>query len=1752
MKRHRKIISIAILTAFLFSLQPLPSAFALRIEAPNISGMAGVLGAEIKTSNANGKYILDLENLKHVTANINFYLKFVREARKIEQYDAVAIGGGSCTSVLGRVADILRYKYRHLTFAAVACSSDNGGLDAKMREALMPILGHTIPAGDITNAFKGLLGQWESWIYDTRRWELTHAKIEVADLSNPNRKILIAVFTDGERIEFARQMDVIRSVERIQQRFDFTERTRLVINTYIKKMKQLQTERPEVDLPAPSQFNQFAREMINIAEVIDTSYGILINGAQDSGLNIEQVCLRHTAFYALMIQVGAYDHNRLAEREKKINGNNGLDSNNEPINVIDKNRFRIGLFLLQKAFGIEGRIAVPSLDYQELYAEWHRPDGTVAWRSNQEDKEAQALWETKPKEIVDALKRGGETAIGLVPDEKSIGTRLEEFRLHPDPAKAEAIEPYSEALEIIDQVKPGGIITIGPSSFVVSSGPVVRLLAERLKEARKRGVRVVLIMNSTYNNETITFKPDGLMGFIRFFEMSSRCNIDEVLDFILVNTNHGQDDENLRRVMEDNGDTVDTYKERGAVKVTKREAYIIQKQIGVQIIMEPIVSTAFIPRKKAVRLNVTIEPWPAHNPGALAGLYDRYVTYASANASGVIVLKDLPGVIQEHLSKRTYKKIVVFVDMDGTAAENADTAISDEVAQAFSDALLLENVQIVMLSRSNQVSLDARLLDEIRAKMKENGLANTDIGDRLSRLECLPKAGIDLLHLKRPSPRLLKICAGTAKRVLTDLIKEDAQMSAALQQEGIDINNLLDEKIIKESDPQEYQKDRDHLIIVKRLEVKMALYRTLALYRKIYGDQSDIRDKIIERLNSMDIFRKNGLVVMKTGRATVTITIAVKSITIFAYLGKLLARENINIENVAVIIIDDERKPNTVGRVALDCVGEMGGLAITIKGRFLNDTNGPFVTVDSDGPSVVTTTFRAIAQACGEFYPVGDLVRYVNRAYYSNCTNGSIGFSTEEMQTNYDARATVKELQMYLRQLKEAGRLPADGKVAVQEWGIGNGMFMNSFFLAAIQSGLFEEFPSLEYHAYDFSQPIIDSVRGRLINCAETKFKSPIAHTIATERFKFTQIDLQENIPASDIPVAWIRFEELYDDFGGVEIVTRKDGIWQRVEMKPVYKDGSDIELNDGRKISFAEFLKDYLFTNDKLKITTVKNPLSVLRNITYEQRVVALPDGLRAVVGDYLNDIDSRIKDSDIQMPVNMAVLDNLKRLKETLKGKDCVVQFFDYGFDKNIPKPGDKFAMPDADGYVTCGINFDYLAFSLRKLPDTGFMIQHQREYQERVLGNIGEPINEADYGQLYMFELKSTVAAAAGIPVPAILKPDIAVFNPGLLRQYAAASIVRYDHNIEHKTARYREQPVIDVERKITQPENELHTKEWVRVDVTKILEETPTPFYRVEDVYGGVRFYFHTAESLKEHGLPVGLFPGERQTLRLVPISKKQMTEILVYLEFIADTYSEYTDIEEMLAAHTDLDKNPETVISALNLISACDYLTESNSLVNLHTSLMQNKLRSMGRIEINGAAVEASDIQLIEPIDVGSFSSVWKAKLPSEEIAAIKILGGEVGSESIESAQENIANDVDNCVKATERRIAYAARYVGSIGYDKDNHRAMALVDEFIDGPTVIDAIRNGLVSYEAFAEALPDLVDSFWDAGLYIWDGQPKNIKYKKGRIGAEFVWVDFSGLTTGDSCKDDKVYITEGILRSTRKMIGIQPQIINPALQDV
>ncbi|MDH5174366.1 MAG: hypothetical protein OEW43_03800, partial [Elusimicrobiota bacterium] len=229
------------------------------------------------------------------------------------------------------------------------------------------------------------------------------------------------------------------------------------------------------------------------------------------------------------------------------------------------------------------------------------------------------------------------------------------------------------------------------------------------------------------------------------------------------------------------------------------------------------------------------------------------------------------------------------------------------------------------------------------------------------------------------------------------------------------------------------------------------------------------------------------------------------------------------------------------------------------------------------------------------------------------------------------------------------------------------------------------------------------------------------------DKITFKQIDLIKSLPESKTAPLWIRFNELYADFGGIYFLERKEGKWFLVEFTPVFSPDVRVDFRDLKNIK---------------RLRKIKNLSEVLKSIEYKERLVPLPRALRKYLKDYLSYIEERVKDGT-RFPVNIGAFKNLVRMVDLLNVQsDGALQFFDYGFYERYPQRGDLFASfkREVGGHLTSAVNFDFLEFMMRKYqPGFNFQISKQRAYQRKMLGNkLPSPRLDIDYINLYQVKI------------------------------------------------------------------------------------------------------------------------------------------------------------------------------------------------------------------------------------------------------------------------------------------------------------------------------------------------------------------------------------------------------------------------------
>ena len=332
---------------------------------------------------------------------------------------------------------------------------------------------------------------------------------------------------------------------------------------------------------ARSSRKQFCDSLLQLARLVD-DVGLIRPGVK--GLDISEASVRHHVFNALMIRTGAYDARR---------------------RTADADLFSVGLFLLQRALAVEHVVFPCSLDEQVLYAEWADPRGEVVWTTKR----------TSPERPVTGM--GGQVALSNAPDAaKMLGNgeyaRYGRFGFDPE---LPAPRAYPEAVDAIRRLRPGGPILFGPSSFVASISPCLAVPEVAEEVARRSDCPRVLFLNLTLNSETVGWRVED---FLDFWELNTGKPVSDTVDYVVANSDLTSTP-GIVEALQDKGDTLETFKFRGPVRVTEEERAAIPAR-GVALVEAPVAAVT----RTLMRLSSTGEREfvyvPSHNSGRLMAL----------------------------------------------------------------------------------------------------------------------------------------------------------------------------------------------------------------------------------------------------------------------------------------------------------------------------------------------------------------------------------------------------------------------------------------------------------------------------------------------------------------------------------------------------------------------------------------------------------------------------------------------------------------------------------------------------------------------------------------------------------------------------------------------------------------------------------------------------------------------------------------------------------------------------------------------------------------------------------------------------------------------------------------------------------------------------------------------------------------------------------------------------------------------------
>ena len=376
-------------------------------------------------------------------------------------------------------------------------------------------------------------------------------------------------FTEDEREAFLLAVQDISS---------FHDRLALAIKWYFNKFDE--------DGEVRSSREKFCGELLELGRLVD-DVGLIRPGVK--GLDISEASIRHHIFNAIMIRTGAYDADRKTP---------------------DADQFMVALFLLQSALSIDHAIFPCSIDKQVLYAEWVDESGKVIWSTKH----------TSPERPVTALD--GQVALSNAPDSAKLlknGGYARYGRFGFDPGLPEP-HAYPEAIDAIRRVQPGKPILFGPSSFVASISPCLAVSEVTDEIVKRTDCPRILFLNLTLNSETVGW---NVKDYLDFWELNTGKPVAETLDYIVVNNDIDSTSEVIE-ALKDKGDTLETYKFRGPVKLTEEERTTIPQR-GVHLVELPLATVS----RTLMRLSSTGERefvWvPSHDSKRLMTLSNLLV-----------------------------------------------------------------------------------------------------------------------------------------------------------------------------------------------------------------------------------------------------------------------------------------------------------------------------------------------------------------------------------------------------------------------------------------------------------------------------------------------------------------------------------------------------------------------------------------------------------------------------------------------------------------------------------------------------------------------------------------------------------------------------------------------------------------------------------------------------------------------------------------------------------------------------------------------------------------------------------------------------------------------------------------------------------------------------------------------------------------------------------------------------------------------
>ncbi|MFH1847882.1 MAG: HAD family hydrolase, partial [Candidatus Omnitrophota bacterium] len=354
-----------------------------------------------------------------------------------------------------------------------------------------------------------------------------------------------------------------------------------------------------------------------------------------------------------------------------------------------------------------------------------------------------------------------------------------------------------------------------------------------------------------------------------------------------------------------------------------------------------------------------------------------------------------------------------------------------------------------------------------------------------------------------------------------------------------------------------------------------------------------------------------------------------------------------------------------------------------------------------DGRAVlIWDDFRPLEGAPGRpsYIPV------LNRWSYE--TEG-INFNTSTKRDPKTAALNAREFKQYLRELDAEGRLP-EGKLIVQEWGIGNTWYA-SVFLGIMQSS--EYYDRLTYVLCDFSDMILAKAR------ADNALSKHAGHIKFLQMDAADPDDLKKKASGISGNTMLIRHNELYDDLPAQELLY-VDGAYFRLHIRP-FLDAT--QESEEQKITSAK-LAEILRRGDLASIRKL-DPRFLMR-IKHEERYERINDIAEYPYGKIIERFTGEVRATGkktFRFTVNTAAMRNFEEALRLLH-EAGYVQFNDYGFTAaRITEPEQILSMPSYSKFRKSGntwtsdVNFELFGLLADEI-GIAIRIEPQEEYLAR----------------------------------------------------------------------------------------------------------------------------------------------------------------------------------------------------------------------------------------------------------------------------------------------------------------------------------------------------------------------------------------------------------------------------------------------------